>query len=90
MQRIAHDDAGAAVTPREAEDGTLIASGLRTLDGEQGLRDAERVGERDPDTASPDIETEPGLELTGKWHCRHAMMIASEAVSRDYNRRCFD
>jgi hypothetical protein len=28
--------------------------------------------------------------LTGKWYCRHAMMIASEAVSGDYNRLCFD
>ena len=90
MQRIANDDAGAAVTPREAEDGTLVASGLRTLDGEQGLRDAEGVGKRNPDTAGAYVEAEPGLQLTGKWHRRHAMMIASEAVSGDYNRRCFD
>jgi hypothetical protein len=90
MQRIANDDPGAAVTPRETEDGTLVASGLRTLDGEQGLRDAEGVGERNPDTAGAYVEAEQRLRLTGKWYCRHAMMIASEAVSGDYNRLCFD
>ena len=90
MQRIAHDDSGAAVTPSQAEDGTLIASRLRSLDGEQGLRDAEGVGERNPDTAGAYIEAEQRLRLTGKWYCRHAMMIASEAVSGDYNRECFD
>ena len=90
MQRIANDDPGAAVTPRETEDRTLVASGLRTLDGEQGPRGAEGVGERHPDTARSDIEAQPGLRLTGKWHARHAMMIASEAVSGDYNRLCLD
>jgi hypothetical protein len=55
MQWIANDDAGAAMAPREAEDGTLVASGLRTLDGEQGLRDAKCVGERNADPAGADI-----------------------------------
>lgn len=86
MQRVANDDAGAAMTPRQAEDGALVASGLCTLDGEQGLRDAEGVGERNPDAAGAHVEAEPKLRLTGKWHCRHAMMIASKARSRDYNR----
>ena len=63
VQRIADDDAGAAVAACEAEDGALIAAGLRALDGEQRLRDAERVGERDTDAARADIEAEPGLEL---------------------------
>jgi hypothetical protein len=94
MKRIAYDDAGASVAPCEAEDGTLIATGLRALNGEERLRDAECVGERDTDAARADIETEPGLRgappglrLTGKWHSRHALMIASETGSRDYNRK---
>ena len=90
MQRIANDDAGAAVTPREAEDGTLVASGLCTLDSEQRLRDAKGVGEGNPDAAGAYVEAEPRLRLTGKWHCRHAMMIASRAESGGYNRMCFD
>jgi hypothetical protein len=76
VQRIAHDDAGAAVAAREAEDGTLIPAGLCALDGEERLRDAERVGERHSDTAGADIKSKPGLRLTRKWHVRHALMIA--------------
>ena len=40
VQRIADDDAGAAVTAREAEDGALVATGLAALDGEERLCDA--------------------------------------------------
>jgi hypothetical protein len=61
VERIADDDAGAAVAACETEDGALVAAGLRAFDGEQGLRDAERVGERDTDAARADIEAEPGL-----------------------------
>src|SRR5882757_10071275 len=55
MQRIADDDAGATVTARQAEDGALVAAGLRALDGEQGLCNAERVGERNTDAARADV-----------------------------------
>ncbi len=41
VQRIADDDAGAAVAAREAQDGSLIATRLAALDGEQRLRDPE-------------------------------------------------
>jgi hypothetical protein len=83
VQRIAHDDAGAAVAAREAEDGTVIPAGLCALDGEERLRDAERVGERDTDAAGADIKPEPRLQLTRKWHVRHALMIARGSQGED-------
>jgi hypothetical protein len=61
VERIADDDADATVPARKAQDRPLVAAGLRAFDGEQGLRDAERVGERDTDAARADIEAEPGL-----------------------------
>jgi hypothetical protein len=61
VERVADDDAGATVPTRKAQDRPLVAAGLRAFDGEQGLRDAERVGERDTDAARADIEAEPGL-----------------------------
>jgi hypothetical protein len=67
VQRIANDNAGAVVTACEPEDGALIAAGLGALDGEQRLRNAEGIGERDTDAAGADIEAEPRLEL-----CAHA------------------
>jgi hypothetical protein len=67
VQRIANDNTGAVVTACEPEDGALIAAGLGALDGEQRLRNAEGIGERDTDAAGADIEAEPRLEL-----CAHA------------------
>lgn len=64
MQRIADDDAGAAVAAQEAEDRTLVPTRLGALDGEQRLGDTERIGERDPDAARADIEAEPRLGHT--------------------------
>jgi hypothetical protein len=61
VQRIADDDARAAVAPREAKDGALIAAGLRALDGKERLGDAEGAGERDTNAARTDIEAEPGM-----------------------------
>ena len=98
MQRVADDDAGTVVAARQAEDGALVAAGLAARDGEERLRDAEGVGERNPYAACADIEAQPGLHglppglrLTRKWHSRHAFMIARGARSGDYNRReCFD
>ena len=66
MQRIADDDACAAVTPCQAEDRALVAAGLRALDGEQGVGKAENVGECNSDAARPDVEAEPRLGLTGE------------------------
>jgi hypothetical protein len=86
VQRIAGDDAGAAVAARKPEDGSLIATGLGALDGEQRLRDAQQVRERDTDPPRADIEAEPGLELTEKWHCGHALMIVREGRGEGYNR----
>lgn len=60
MQRIADDDACTAVTPREAEDGALVAARLRALDGEEGLGNAENARECDTDAARADVEAEPG------------------------------
>ena len=75
VEWIADDDTGAAVAARETEDGALVAAGLRALDREQRLRDAEGVGECDTDAARAHIETQPGLRgalrgprLTRKWH----------------------
>jgi hypothetical protein len=82
-QRIADDDAGAAVAAREAEDGALVPAGQRALDGEERLRDAERIRERDSDPAGADIEAEPGLQLTRKCHFRHALMIARGSQGED-------
>jgi hypothetical protein len=76
VQRIADDDAGAVVTACESEDGALIAAGLGALDGEERLRNAERIGERDTDAAGADIEAEPRLELRA-----HAAMIATAQAS---------
>ena len=76
VQRIADDDAGAVVTACESEDGALIAAGLRALDSEERLRNAEGIGERHTDAASTDIEAEPWLELR-----RHAAMIATPQAS---------
>jgi hypothetical protein len=56
VQWVADDNAGAPVTARETEDRALVAAGLAALDGEERLRDAERVGERDTDAARADIE----------------------------------
>jgi len=56
VERIADDDAGATVAACKAENGAQVAAGLRTLDGEQGLRHAERIRERDTDAAGADIE----------------------------------
>jgi hypothetical protein len=61
VERIADDDAGAAVAACEAEDGALVAAGLRAFDGEQRLREAELVGECDTDATRADIEAQPGL-----------------------------
>jgi hypothetical protein len=72
VQRIADDDAGAVVTACESEDGALIAAGLGALDGEERLRKAEGIGERDTDAAGADIEAKPRLELRA-----HAAMIAT-------------
>jgi hypothetical protein len=82
VQRIADYDAGAAVAACEAEDGTLVPAGLCALEGEERLRDAERIRERDTDAARADIEAEPGLQLTRKWHFRHALMIARGSYSQ--------
>jgi hypothetical protein len=83
VQRVSDDNAGAAMAAGEAEDGALVAAGLRALEGKQRLRDAQGIGERDADAAGADVEAEPGLRgaepglgLTGKWHIRHALMIA--------------
>jgi hypothetical protein len=76
VQRVADNDAGAVVAAGESEDGALIAAGLGALDGEERLRNAERIGERDTDAAGADIETEPRLELR-----RHAAMIATAQAS---------
>jgi hypothetical protein len=76
VQRIADNDAGAVVTACESEDGALIAAGLGALDGEERLRNAERIGERDTDAAGADIEAEPRLELRA-----HAAMIATAQAS---------
>ena len=86
VQRVADDDARATVAAGEAEDRALITAGLRTLDSQEGPGDAESVGERDTDAAGAYVEAEPRLRLTEEWHCRHAMMIASEAEGGDYNR----
>lgn len=86
MQRIADDDACTAVTSREAENGALVAAGLRALNGEERLGDAENARECDTDAARADVKTEPGVGLTGKWHTQHALMIVSEADGGDYNR----
>jgi hypothetical protein len=83
VQRIADDDAGAAVAAREAENGTLVPAGLCALDGEERLRDAERIRERHSDTTGADIKAEPGLQLTRKWHVRHALMIARGSQGED-------
>jgi hypothetical protein len=61
VQRIADDDAGAAVAAGEAQDRALVAARLGALDGEQRLRAAECVGECDTDAARADIEAQPGL-----------------------------
>jgi hypothetical protein len=61
VERIADHDAGATMAACEAEDGALVPAGLRAFDGEQRLRDAKRVGERDTDTARADIEAQPWL-----------------------------
>ena len=61
MQRVADDDADAAMAAGKTEDRALIAAGLRALEGEQRLRDAQGVGERDADAAGSDVEAEPGL-----------------------------
>jgi len=76
VQRIADDDAGAVVTACEPEDGALITARLSALDGEERLRNAKRIGERDTDSAGADIEAEPGVELR-----RHAAMIATTQES---------
>ena len=76
VQRIADDDAGAVVTAYKSEDGPLIAAGLRALDSEERLRNAEGIGERDTDAAGADIEAEPRLELRA-----HAAMIATAQAS---------
>ena len=90
VQRVADNDAGAAMAAGEAEDGALVAAGLRTLDGEQRLGDAQGIGERDTDAAGTDVEAKPGLgaveaslKLTGKWHVRHALMIARGGRGED-------
>jgi hypothetical protein len=49
----------------EAEDGALVTAGLRPLEGEQRLRDAQGVRERNADAAGADVEAEPGLLLCG-------------------------
>ena len=56
VQRVADDDAGASVTARETEDGALVAAGLAALNCEEGLRNAECIGERNTDAARADIE----------------------------------
>jgi hypothetical protein len=81
VQRIADDYAGAVVTACESEDRALIAAGLRALDSEKRLRNAEGIGERDTDAAGADIEAEPRLELRA-----HAAMIATAQAS-DPTRR---
>jgi len=65
VERVADDDPGTAMAAGEAEDGALVATGLCALDGEQRLRDAQGIRERDTDAAGADIETEPGLLLWG-------------------------
>jgi hypothetical protein len=72
VQRVADDDADAVVAAGESEDGALIATGLGALDGEERLRDAERIGERDTNAACANIEAEPRLGLR-----THAAMIAT-------------
>jgi hypothetical protein len=72
VQRVADNHAGAVVAAGESEDGALIAAGLGALDGEERLRNAERIGERDADAARADIEAEPRLGLR-----RHSAMIAT-------------
>ena len=90
MQWNADDDAGAMMAADEAEDGALVAAGLGALDSEQRLRDAQGVGERDANAASADVQAQPGLRradaglgVTGKWHFRHALMIARGGGSED-------
>lgn len=61
VQRIPDDNADAAVAAREAENGTLVVAGPGALNGEQRLRDAERVRERDTDAARAHIQAEPRL-----------------------------
>jgi hypothetical protein len=56
VQWVADDDAGASVTARETEDRALVAAGLAALNCEEGLRDAECIGERNTDAARADIE----------------------------------
>jgi hypothetical protein len=56
VERIADDNAGATVAACKAEDGTQVAAGLRTLNGEQRLREAQGIGECDADAARADIE----------------------------------
>ncbi len=65
VERVADDDAGTAMAAGEAEDGALVAAGLSAFEGEQRLRDAKGVGERDTDAAGADVEAEPGLGLCG-------------------------
>jgi hypothetical protein len=76
VQRVADDDADAVVAAGESEDGALIATGLGALDGEERLRNAERIGERDTNAARANIEAEPGLGLR-----THAAMIATAQAS---------
>ena len=71
---IAYDDAGASVASGEAQDRALIAARLCPLDGEQRLRNAERVGERDSDAARADVEAEPGLVRA------HGVIIVRDAI----------
>jgi hypothetical protein len=65
VERVADDDAGTVMAAGEAKDGALVAAGLRAIDGEKRLRDAENAGERDTDAARADIETEPRLLWAG-------------------------
>ena len=71
MEWIADNDSHAAVAASEAQDGALIATGLRAFEGEQRLRDPEHVGERDADAAGTDVEAKPD-----RLGFAHAAMIA--------------
>ena len=78
VERIADDDAGATMTAGQPQDGTLIAARLCAFQGHQRLSDAKGIGDRDADSACPDVEAEPGLG-----GIRHGVMIAA---ARAYNR----
>lgn len=72
VERVADDDAAAAMAAGQAQDGALVAARVGALEHHQRLRDAEGIGERDADAARADVKAEPGLG-----GIRHGAMIAA-------------